>query len=392
MCASSNVFLTQSACPDRFSFERFRGCLAYAAMLTIVAPLAGAQSASPEQMGVAWQVQGEWQPNDRHVAIHDGDAIEAGSLLQPIGTTPDHSIAILLPDGQRVFYECFSSEDCARGFLVPKLMRAPDPFAVEMLAQIRAELPHDGLSARAAASLQMPAPRDELLMALGPGDRVEIGGLAKNLPNGRYVCYAQRIDAGNAEPIRIAVEKSAPQLSLALPEAGIYQITIRDERDRLRIDLLAVAQTADREAELEKPFNRAKALLNEWHQLFHEWPVHELLRAYLQALVLGVKPSQTFGAHAVMTADETQREGIAAQPQFSPRPGYQGGDTAVSLQSATEGATIHFILNGAQPTASSPEYHAPIIVKDLGLTIKAFASAPGMKDSPVVTGTFLIQH
>jgi hypothetical protein len=46
--------------------------------------------------------------------------------------------------------------------------------------------------------------------------------------------------------------------------------------------------------------------------------------------------------------------------------------------------------NGSQPLKSSPIYGAPIMVKGTALTIKAFASAPGKKDSPVVTGIFRI--
>jgi hypothetical protein len=359
-------------------------------MLT-VASLAGARPPLQTQIGMAWQVQGEWQVNERHVAIRDGDAIEPDSLLRPVGAASDHSIAILLPDGQRVFYECFSSQDCARGFLVPKLIGAPDPFAAQMLAQIRAELARRGHSAAEAASrLRMPPPRDEFVVALDAAHGVEIGGLAKSLPNGRYVCNAQRIHAGSARPIRLEIEKNAPQISLALPGPGLYGIEVRDDRDRLRVNLLIAAEPKDRAPELAKSFDQAKALLNQWHQVFHEWPVHELLRAYLQALALGVKPLPSGEAGTITTANAAPKSGVAAQPVFSPRPGYQGADTAVSLQSATEGATIHYMLNGAQPTASSPLYHAPIVVKDLGLTIKAFAGAPGMKDSPVVTGTFLI--
>ena len=41
--------------------------------------------------------------------------------------------------------------------------------------------------------------------------------------------------------------------------------------------------------------------------------------------------------------------------------------------------------------AISSEYQAPIVVKGTELTIKAFAAAPGKKDSPVVTGTFRIE-
>jgi hypothetical protein len=37
-------------------------------------------------------------------------------------------------------------------------------------------------------------------------------------------------------------------------------------------------------------------------------------------------------------------------------------------------------------------YHAPIMVKGTELTIKAFASVAGRKDSAVVTGIFRVRH
>jgi hypothetical protein len=42
---------------------------------------------------------------------------------------------------------------------------------------------------------------------------------------------------------------------------------------------------------------------------------------------------------------------------------------------------IHYTFNGTQPLASSRVYDAPISVKGTALMIKAFASAPGKKDS-----------
>jgi len=364
--------------------------LACAAALTFFASAACAQPVSPAQAGMAWQVQGEWRVDRRHATIRDGDAVEVGTLLRPVGSAPDHSIAILLPDSQRIFYECFSSQDCSRGFLVPRLMADPDPFAVEMMARVRAVLAKGSRGATAAASgMPRPIPRDEAILTLDSGNRAEIGGLAQSLPEGRYVCYAQRIDAGNSEPLRLAVEKSAPRLSLVLPQAGIYEIKIRDDRNVLRIDLFAAAETADRAQELGQHFSRAKALLRSWNEVFKGWPVHELLRAYLQGLVFNVNSSRIAEASASVT-DGVHKMAHTAPPVFSPRPGYQGRDIAVSLQSTTEGATIHYMLGGAQPTATSPVYKAPIMVKASGLMIEAFASAPGMKDSPVVTGTFFV--
>jgi hypothetical protein len=88
----------------------------------------------------------------------------------------------------------------------------------------------------------------------------------------------------------------------------------------------------------------------------------------------------------------TLTDGVAGEPRLSPEPGVFAGDTEVTLHCATPGATIHYTFDGSQPVASSPVYSAPISVKGTELTIKAFASVPGKKDSAVVTGIYRIRE
>lgn len=83
---------------------------------------------------------------------------------------------------------------------------------------------------------------------------------------------------------------------------------------------------------------------------------------------------------------------IAAEPAFFPKPGMFDGDTEVRLQCDTPGAVIRYTFDGSQPLADSPVYTGPIEVKGTALTIKAFASVPGKKDSAVVTGTYRIRE
>jgi hypothetical protein len=101
---------------------------------------AGSMQAKVVTAGLAWQVRGTWQLAGAGRPLRAGDAVPPASLLQPDDTAGDHSITILLPDGQRVLYECFTVADCARGFRVPSLIRKPDAFAVDMLARIGAIL------------------------------------------------------------------------------------------------------------------------------------------------------------------------------------------------------------------------------------------------------------
>jgi hypothetical protein len=80
------------------------------------------------------------------------------------------------------------------------------------------------------------------------------------------------------------------------------------------------------------------------------------------------------------------------EPKFFPEPGIFGGDTEVNLRCDTPGCEIHYTFDGSQPVAASPIYGAPISVKGTELTIKAFASVPGKKDSAVVTGIYRIRE
>ena len=82
---------------------------------------------------------------------------------------------------------------------------------------------------------------------------------------------------------------------------------------------------------------------------------------------------------------------VAADPVFNPLPGTYTSAQNVSLSSATAGATIYYTVDGSTPTHSSSIYGAPIVVSGASLTIRAFASATGYQDSPIVVGTYQIQ-
>jgi Chitobiase/beta-hexosaminidase C-terminal domain len=82
---------------------------------------------------------------------------------------------------------------------------------------------------------------------------------------------------------------------------------------------------------------------------------------------------------------------VAADPVFNPLPGTYTLAQNVSLSSATTGATIYYTVDGSTPTHSSSVYGSPIVVNGTSLTIRAFASATGFQDSPIVVGTYQIQ-
>lgn len=67
------------------------------------------------------------------------------------------------------------------------------------------------------------------------------------------------------------------------------------------------------------------------------------------------------------------------------------GNITVSLETATEGATIYYTTTGLSPTEKSQKYEGPFQVPD-GTTIKAFAVKPGYIDSYVSTDTIKLDE
>jgi hypothetical protein len=341
--------------------------------------------------GIAWRVSGAWHEEGVKSPISNGDAIGPGSLLQAAAGAENHSITLLLPDGQRVLYECFSEEDCARGFRVPSLYREPDGLAVDLLGRVNAVLLRGASDSRSTPPRRETAlPRDEVVAALGDGNKVEIAGLAAALSNGSYWYEVRPLVQGSQEQPRRAFEKNSRSITLTLPSEGLFDVSIVDRLNRPRIDLLVVAVHQPRAESFLKLFHDVQALLKDWNEDYQGWPIHDVQRCFLRSLFLRIPPSAQWANGAVSTPQRTVKADVAAEPRFSPSPGVFRSDIEVTLRSETPGATIHYTVDGSQPSTESSVYHAPIVVKGTELTIKAFAGAKGKRDSPVVTGIFRI--
>ena len=74
-------------------------------------------------------------------------------------------------------------------------------------------------------------------------------------------------------------------------------------------------------------------------------------------------------------------------PTISPNGGSFLTSQEVSLACATDGATIYYTLDGADPTTSSTQYNAPFTITATK-TVKAFAVHDDMNDSNVATAEF----
>ena len=350
-----------------------------------------AQHAKQPPFGIAWRVMGKWHVGGSKHLISEGDAVIPGSLLEPAGNATDHSITLLLPDGQRILYECFNPADCARRFRVPSLYRKPNPVATDLLGRVN-EMSHRRSIVGQAdrGKEEAPVPWDEAVASIGPGNKIEITGLPGALSNGTYSYVVQPlIPIGEKEPRR-DFEKRTQSITLTLPSEGFFEILIVDPLNTPRIDLVVAAVRQPKGARISESFQQVKELLKDWNEDYQGWPVHEIQLDYLRSMMLGIRSSAPGTGTNYFAIKQTRSSDVTAEPKFSPVPGVFKTDTDVTLQSATKDAIIHYTVDGSQPINQSAVYRAPIIVKGTALTIKAFASAKGKKDSPVVTGIFRI--
>jgi hypothetical protein len=354
------------------------------------APSSAIHGARPEANGIAWDVSGTWRVAGIRQPIFAGDAVAPGSLLVPSRAEHGNSITILLPDGQRVLYQCFGVRDCARGFRVPELYRAPDAFALRMMEQTQAVLSHRPSLLPSIVAAKSPAGRDEVVSILSSGYRIRISGLVSSLSNGRYVYDLDPIRSTYPRKDGISLQKSGPFISIKVPGPGLYRLKIVDSLNRPRIDDLVAAVPPREGKRIMAEFQRAESLIEDWNGDYQGWPIDDFQRAYLEALMLNIGPDTRRKEAA--SARVSLESDAAAEPVFFPRPGVFKGDTPVTLRCASPGAVIHYTFDNSQPFDSSPVYRAPIMVKGTELTIKAYAESPGKKDSAVVTGIFRIAN
>ena len=178
--------------------------------------------------GVAWRAIGAWHMEGQNIPISAGDAIVPGSLLQPAEGTQSYSITVLLPDGQRVLYECFSAKDCERGFRVPSLYRDPDTIAIDLLGRVNAvEKIGD---ARPVPRGDTPLPRDEVVAVLDDQNKVEIAGLVAALSSGSYWYEVRPLSQGSRPQARRSFDKSSRSITLTLPSEGLFEVSIADRQ------------------------------------------------------------------------------------------------------------------------------------------------------------------
>lgn len=79
-----------------------------------------------------------------------------------------------------------------------------------------------------------------------------------------------------------------------------------------------------------------------------------------------------------------------ATPTFTPEAGTYFEEQTVSIACTTDGATIHYTIDGSDPTENSPVYSTPININET-TTVKAIAMKEGYNNSGIAEATYVIQ-
>ena len=106
--------------------------------------------------------------------------------------------------------------------------------------------------------------------------------------------------------------------------------------------------------------------------------------------------SQTLGSQArfssiVVTYSNGSGQQTVATPTFSPAAGTYYETQNVTIACTTDGATIHYTVDGNDPTTASATYSTPIAISAT-TTVKAMAVKTGMDNSNIATATYTIQQ
>lgn len=98
-------------------------------------------------------------------------------------------------------------------------------------------------------------------------------------------------------------------------------------------------------------------------------------------------PYKTTTVHYTLTV--TDNRTACATPSFSPAAGAVAANSTVTISCETEGATIHYTIDGSEPTTASTTYSSAITI-NAAKTIKAIAVKPNYKNSEIATAAYTI--
>jgi hypothetical protein len=239
---------------------------------------------SPSDNGLVWEMQGSWQMNHEQQHLRMGDDVIPGAVLTA-DTTTNGSLLVLMPDGQRLLFDCHDANTCSQGFRIPALIAKPDKDDLELFETIKLEMrkPSSAISLSKAPRIAATAKIESAVPIQSDGNILLKQPLA-TLPPGQYRLTIQADSQAQPSEHSLTWSGSHDEGHLALPGPGFYQLRLFGNlgTERMRVVLLAVPAASF--SDTEKSFTEARKTLAEWNETFPGWPMHEWLQLYLKSL------------------------------------------------------------------------------------------------------------
>ena len=258
----------------------------------------GSGESRPEFSGMVWERHGDWHLNGSSEGLRLGEGTPPGGLVTAGPTGAQHSIVLLLPDGQRLLFECYDAKECSQGFRVPAITPDPSRAVWDMFVAVRNVLLLRPASSETAfpllAGRAAMAAKYEVVAPVTPQGEVSIAPALQYLPSGQYSLSLSG-EAGPANsPITNAVlplhwsagQQTAP---VRVGDPGLYRIQVTDEAHvpRIQIEVLATSPGTS-QAETER-LKQARGTVLHWSHTHPGWPLDAFLRVYLESR-LSVSP------------------------------------------------------------------------------------------------------
>jgi hypothetical protein len=169
--------------------------------------------------GIAWNVQGTWRQNHAQTLLEKGNSVVPGALLTA-ETSGNAAILVLLPDGQRLLFDCQDNPTCTQGFRVPALIAKPDDDVLAMFSTVQRAL-------KQPACCMAPPPATttaeaEVVVPIQADGTITLKQALAALPPGQYSMTVQ--SEADTQPSKRSLTWSGPgdEAQLILQHKGMY--------------------------------------------------------------------------------------------------------------------------------------------------------------------------
>ena len=200
---------------------------------------------------------------------------------------------------------------------------------------------------------------------------VELSGI-----NGAEAGQFSILSSGNTLPLAV---KTIAEILADYNQSNMLQST----RVKIQDAVIGAINTAN-----NTPITQGESTMN-----IYKIPVVEGLLVGDNVTVTGIIGCFNAAQLRISSANDVEfthpQSDVVATPTFSPAAGTYYETQTVSIVCTTEGATIHYTLDGNDPTANSAVYSSAITISET-TTVKAIAMKEGMTDSEIATAVYTI--